>query len=124
MVFEARTISLTDDYDVVLARQCAREIARDMGFGLTDQTRIATAVSEIARRALESRGKSHVHLSTLLVGTRRGIQCTCLGGMELKVPAASGSRIPGGIERLMDDIEWTPQNEGQMSVVMRKWLDS
>src|SRR5262249_6750859 len=38
--------------DVVATRQRARQIARLMGFDAQDQTRVATAVSEIARNAV------------------------------------------------------------------------
>ena len=38
--------------DIIKSRALAREKAREMGFGVVDQTRIATAVSEIARNAL------------------------------------------------------------------------
>ena len=39
--------------DVVGARQRARQIAALLGFNIQDQTRIATAVSEIARNAYQ-----------------------------------------------------------------------
>jgi signal transduction histidine kinase/CheY-like chemotaxis protein len=42
--------------DVVTARQRAREVAQLLGFELQDQTRIATAVSEIARNAFTYAG--------------------------------------------------------------------
>ena len=42
-----------NQHGVVAARQRAREIAALLGFGAQDQTRIATAVSEIARNAVE-----------------------------------------------------------------------
>ncbi len=38
---------------IVAARQAARELARELGFGSADQTRLATAVSELARNAIE-----------------------------------------------------------------------
>jgi signal transduction histidine kinase len=41
------------EHDVVLARQRARQIAGLLGFDSQDQTRIATAVSEIARNAFQ-----------------------------------------------------------------------
>ena len=41
------------EHDVVLARQRARQIASLLGFEPQDQTRIATAVSEIARNAFQ-----------------------------------------------------------------------
>jgi signal transduction histidine kinase/DNA-binding response OmpR family regulator len=45
------TIAIRDEQDVVVARQRAREIAKLLGFDGQDQTRIATAVSEIVRNA-------------------------------------------------------------------------
>jgi signal transduction histidine kinase/CheY-like chemotaxis protein len=45
------TIAIRHEQDVVVARQRAREIARAVGFDGQDQTRIATAVSEIVRNA-------------------------------------------------------------------------
>jgi len=45
------TIAIRHEQDVVIARQRAREIARLVGFDGQDQTRIATAVSEIVRNA-------------------------------------------------------------------------
>ena len=45
------TMSLIQEGDVVNVRQSARRIAALLGFDVQDQTRIATAVSEIARNA-------------------------------------------------------------------------
>lgn len=45
------TIVIKREHDIVAARQRARQIARSLGFDTQDQTRIATAVSEIARNA-------------------------------------------------------------------------
>ena len=45
------TVALKYEDDVVAARQRARQIAALIGFDAQDQTRIATAVSEIARNA-------------------------------------------------------------------------
>ncbi len=45
------TVALRYEDDVVVARQRARQITALIGFDVQDQTRIATAVSEIARNA-------------------------------------------------------------------------
>ncbi len=45
------SLGIRYEHDVVLARQRARQIAALLGFDPQDQTRIATAVSEIARNA-------------------------------------------------------------------------
>ncbi|HWR16247.1 MAG TPA: ATP-binding protein [Terriglobales bacterium] len=47
------TVAVANEQDVVLARQRARQIAGSLGFDMQDQTRIATAVSELARNAFE-----------------------------------------------------------------------
>jgi serine/threonine-protein kinase RsbT len=50
-IAEARMPILGED-DIVLSRQHAREVARRLGFGAVDQSRIATAVSELARNVV------------------------------------------------------------------------
>jgi signal transduction histidine kinase len=51
------TQPLDSDRDVVTARQRAREVARRLGFAPQDQTRIAIAVSEVARNAVQHAGR-------------------------------------------------------------------
>ena len=50
-------IALKAQIDVVAARHAAREMARELGFGSADQTRLATAISELARNALQYAGE-------------------------------------------------------------------
>ena len=50
------TVEIRLENDVVLARQRARLVAAAIGFDVQDQTRIATAVSEIARNTFEYGG--------------------------------------------------------------------
>lgn len=54
------TIEIRFEHDVVLARQRSRQIAALLGFGHQDQTRIGTAVSEIARNAFQYVGSARV----------------------------------------------------------------
>jgi serine/threonine-protein kinase RsbT len=121
---ESKSFDLHNNYDVVMARQHARELARNLGFGLTDQTRIATAVSEVARHALEHQGS----MSFVVVkqGERRGIECTCLGCAwhEAAPRGGPGNALGGlrGLERLMDDFEVRREGPEPPTVVMRKWL--
>jgi len=57
-----RSLSLQAVRDVVRARQLAREEAQRLGFGLANQTRLATAVSEIARNAISHGGGGEMTL--------------------------------------------------------------
>jgi signal transduction histidine kinase len=51
------TQPLDSDRDVVTARQRARDVARRLGFAPQDQTRVAIAVSEVARNAVQHAGR-------------------------------------------------------------------
>lgn len=121
---EKKGFDLSSNFDVVMARQHARELARTMGFGLTDQTRIATAVSEVARRAVENQG--HISFVVVTEGPRRGVECTCLGCQWIESPPGvpTGEVLGGlrGVERLMDEFEVQNKETGRPVIVMRKWL--
>jgi serine/threonine-protein kinase RsbT len=120
-----RTLDLRNSYDVVQARQCAREMARELGFSLTDQTRFATAVSEVTRRTLERGGEGSVRFAVVSGGLRRGLECVCTGGEQLRAlkgPADGG--ILGGVERLVDEFELDSGDGDEVAVVMRKWLST
>ena len=53
---QAFSFALQHDQDVVTARQRAAQLAQAVGFDLSEQTRIATAVSEIVRNAFRYTG--------------------------------------------------------------------
>ena len=50
------TVDLVHEHDVVLARQRARQLAAEFKLDGQDQTRFATAVSELARNAHQYAG--------------------------------------------------------------------
>jgi len=53
---EARIV-LKDETDIVAARGAGREMARRLGFGSADQTRLATAISELTRNVIQYAGE-------------------------------------------------------------------
>ena len=52
-----RQVELKRSSDIVAARQACRDMARALGFGSADQTRLATAVSELARNVIQYAGE-------------------------------------------------------------------
>src|SRR3712207_3453790 len=54
------TVAIRYEQDVVLARQRTRQIAKELGFDSQDQTRLATAVSELARNSFSYAGGGKV----------------------------------------------------------------
>lgn len=56
-------VEIRHEHDVVLARQRARQVAAGLLFDAQDQTRIATAISEVARNAFQYAGGGVVEFS-------------------------------------------------------------
>jgi len=52
-----KKIPIKTESDLLLARQTAKEMMKEMGFGSADQTRMATAISELARNVLKYAGE-------------------------------------------------------------------
>jgi anti-sigma regulatory factor (Ser/Thr protein kinase) len=68
MTFPIVSVNVQREPDLVSVRQRARRIAELAGFDRQEQTRIATAASEIARNALKYAGSGRVEFS--IQGTR------------------------------------------------------
>ena len=49
-------IPISRDADVVTARRSGRDMAKIVGFGTADQTRLATAISELTRNVIKYAG--------------------------------------------------------------------
>ncbi len=56
-------MSVSEEQDVVLVRQCTKEIASLAGLSAQDQTRLVTAVSEIVRNAFQYAGSARVEIA-------------------------------------------------------------
>ena len=125
------SIALEREGDVVFARQRARRIAALIDFDLQDQTRIATAVSEIARNAQSYGGGGRVEFALEGRGTPEliCIRITDRGPGFSDPQAALEGRLTSeiglglgvvGARRLMDGFELRNRPEGGAEVVMSK----
>jgi signal transduction histidine kinase len=124
------TTDITSEYDIVLARQRARQIAGLLGFDAQDQTRLATAVSEIARNAWQyaSGGKVAFELEatppTMLITVRdRGPGIARLADVldgRYHSPTGMGLGILGA-RRLSDRFDIRSDASGT-TVVLAKYL--
>lgn len=127
------TVSISDEADVVAVRQRARRIANLLGFETQDQTRIATAVSEIARNAFGYGGGGRAEF---VLGNEEGGQsfiirvqdkgrgiadlATVLEGRHI---SANGMGIGiTGARRLMDTFDITSKPGDGTLVVLGKRL--
>ena len=130
---EGRAIAVTRDTNVIEVRTAARDLATNVGFTMTDQVLIATAVSEIARNIVEYAGTGEVILSVIEDRSRRGVQVVARDhGPGIADPSLamqdgySGSGSLGlglpGSRRLMDEFCLESTLGVGTTVTMRKWL--
>ncbi|MEE3326107.1 MAG: ATP-binding protein [Myxococcota bacterium] len=86
-------IPIESSVDVVLARREGRALAKELGFGSADQTRLATAISELTRNVVQYAGSGHCQIDDI----------SSLRFMEVRVVVSdSGPGIPDLDEALRD----------------------
>lgn len=128
-----RQVYLDSEDAIVAVRRAVRAAATELGFGLTDVTRIVTAASELARniclyagagvmrwRVLESSGNAGIELTFEDQGP--GIADVNLALQQgFSTGKGLGMGLPG-VKRLMDEMQ-IESNVGRGTVVaVRKWL--
>lgn len=72
-VAEQIAIDLLSESDIVKARGAGRDLCRNMGFTGAMQIKVATAISELARNAIQYAGTGQVTIKTVS-GRRAGIE--------------------------------------------------
>ncbi|MFL6648539.1 MAG: ATP-binding protein, partial [Sulfurifustaceae bacterium] len=120
------------EHDVVLTRQRTRQLAALLGFDRQDQTRVATAVSEIARNAFQYAGGGRVTFTLQRTAEKRTlftIQVRDEGagiphlakilGRQYTSRTGMGMGILGA-QRLMDDFRIEPAEPRGMLVTLSK----
>ncbi|MGC4069025.1 MAG: histidine kinase dimerization/phospho-acceptor domain-containing protein [Polyangiaceae bacterium] len=112
------TVELKLGYDIVAARQRARLISGILGLDTGDQTRVSTAVSEVARDTLEHRQGGRVEFSVDLgEPPTLWVQFSGLssnGGLEERQENNNGTALGIlGARRLMDLCEVDSSDNGQ-----------
>ena len=125
-------VAIHREADIVLARQAGRQLAQQLGFSTTDQTLIATAISEVARNIVVYATTGEIALASMDEGGRVGIQVVAIDsgpGIDNKELAmrdgfstknSLGLGLPGA-RRLMDDFVLESEVGRGTTVTMKKW---
>jgi serine/threonine-protein kinase RsbT len=133
MTAETR-VEITSDLDLVLARAEGRTIALELGFGRTEATLIATAISEIARNIVVHGRRGEVIITPVSDGRRSGLQVIAAddgpGIPDVELALTDGFATRGGLglglpgaRRLMDDFHIESVMRQGTTVTMCKWCD-
>jgi serine/threonine-protein kinase RsbT len=128
-------LQIANDDDIVMARQRAREVSKALGFGMVDQARVATAVSELTRNivryAIDGRGRVTIRPVSSTAG-KRGIEVVVsddgpgIANIDLVMQegftsgAGLGMGLPG-TKRLMDEMTIESGPGQGTTITIRKW---
>ena len=126
-------VVIQSEDDVLRARQVARTVAEEVGFRLTDVTRIVTAVSELARNIHLYAADGVMHWREIRQADRTGVELifdddgpgiddvdAALRG-EYSTSDGMGRGLRG-TKTLMDHIEITSDAGDGTTITIRKWL--
>jgi serine/threonine-protein kinase RsbT len=130
---EVKETSIKSSEDVILARQVAREMAKKLGFGLADQTRITTAVSELSRNIYLYAGTGRVVIKAVSGDSGKGMEIVAedngpgIPDIEMvmqdgySTSKGLGQGLPG-TKRLVDEFEIKSKVGAGTIVTIKKWL--
>jgi serine/threonine-protein kinase RsbT len=128
-------IPIESDADVVAARQRARELAADLELSSTDQTLLATAISEVARNITTYAQRGEVVVSVVQDADRRGIRVVARddgpGIADIDRALQDGYTTGGGLglglpgaRRLVDEFSIDSAPGRGTTVTLVKWSRS
>lgn len=123
-------VYIGNDEDVIRARQKTRTISQEMGFSLLDQTRIVTAVSELARNIVvhAKEGKMLVYKTAQKPGLRLVFEDIGPGIPEVEKAMQEGFSSIGslglglkGAKKLTDEFEIRTEVGKGTTISFIKW---
>lgn len=126
------TYAIRSEQDVVLGRQAVRKLAQECGLRLVDQTKLVTAVSELARNAVIYGGGGDMDWTIVEEGARKGVQLVFRdngpGIADLKQAMTDGWTSGNGLglglagaKRLVDHFEIQSAPGQGTRVTITKW---
>jgi serine/threonine-protein kinase RsbT len=132
-VIQEGRVRIDGEGDIVAVRKVIRRITMEVGFALTDVTRIVTAASELTRNIYRYAGSGFVDWVILASNSNKGIELvfTDYGpGIEdinkamepgFTTSNGMGLGLPGA-KRLMDDMDIRSEPGKGTTVSVKKWL--
>lgn len=131
-ILRSETVPLRTDDDVVRVRKIVRDWTISMKFSLVDQTKLVTAVSELARNTVDHGGGGSALLEMLDDAIRRGVRLTFedqgpgIPDIELAMTDGYSSRGSlglglGGTKRLVHEFDLFSEPGKGTRVTIARW---
>jgi serine/threonine-protein kinase RsbT len=132
LLIDKATLPLSSDEHVVNVRKWVRERAVEIKLSLVDQTKLVTAVSELARNTIKYGGGGVVHVARIVDGIRLGVSMTFAdhgpGIADIEQAMTDGFTSGGGLglglggaKRLADEFEIGSRPGVGTAVSIIKW---
>jgi serine/threonine-protein kinase RsbT len=126
-------VTIQLEADIVTARQKGRELAASRGFSTTEQTLIATAISELARNIVLYAQRGEIVVSPVDEGNRRGMMVIARDegpgiadtDLAMRDGYSTGNSLGLGLpgaKRLMDEFDLVSAPGKGTTITMKKWL--
>ncbi|MDP4162991.1 MAG: anti-sigma regulatory factor [Bacillota bacterium] len=126
-------VKIFNEWDIVAARQLGRNVAKELGFGIVDQARITTAISELARNIYLYAGQGQICIEKLYDGGKSGLKIISIdsgpGISDIRQVMEDGFSTSGGlgaglpgVKRLMDEFSIDSSPGSGTDIRATKWL--
>ncbi len=126
------TQPIRSEQDIVLARQVARKLAQQCGLRLVSQTKLVTAVSELARNTLVYGGGGDMQWELVEQDLRSGVRISFIdqgpGIADMKLAMTDGWTSGGGLglgltgaKRLVNEFDIDSQPGVGTKVTISQW---
>ena len=126
-------VKVTNEWDIVNARQMGRKLAKELGFSVVDQARITTAVSELARNIYLYAESGEITIEPVEEGSKKGLQIIARdqgpGIKDIRQVMEDGFSTSGGlgaglpgVKRLMDKFVIRSKIGEGTEIIATKWF--
>lgn len=127
------SVDIYTEWDIVAARQLGRNEAKKIGFGIVDQARITTAISELARNIYLYAGTGRIEIEQV---SENGVQGLIIiardsgpGIPDVRRVMEDGFTTSGGlgagmpgVRRLMDEFSLETEVGVGTTITITKWI--
>ncbi|HWQ20957.1 MAG TPA: anti-sigma regulatory factor [Methanotrichaceae archaeon] len=125
-------VKIQAEGDIVMVRKTVRNVTTQMGFGITDVTRVVTAASELARNIFRYAGSGAMEWQILNIKGKAGIELSFIdlgpGIPDISLAMQEGYTTSGGLgmglpgsKRLVDELDVQSELGKGTIVTIRKW---
>lgn len=125
-------VDIAEELDILACRKAVRDAAIKLGFGITDQTRLVTATSELSRNIVNFAGSGKMYISAVSSGSMKGMKVVFEDhgpGLDAEEAMTFGFSTGGGLgaglpgaKKLVDEFELRSEEGVGTTVTISKWV--